>query len=185
MLLPANMLDDATAQRLQIDKSVCEHSWNQLRNLTLDEQQRLQKTLFQLYSENNFAEKTDPEQMLYSGFFEEHDKRLMNRVRQADAEALATGCFDFRDARLNEMLFRYRARNFPSSLTPNEQARWKAFCHWRLTDQNAQSGLTLAEFYARLAPLVTDASLSEQQQKLLKQLRAYADKLLEQAVVTV
>ncbi len=182
MLLPANMLDDATAQRLQINKAACEHNWNQLRNLTLDEQQRLQHTLFQLYSENNFAEKTDPEQMLYGGFFEDHDKRLMARVRQADTEALAGGQFDFRDPRLGEMLFRYRARNFPSSLNPEERLRWKAFCRWRLTNQDSQSSLTLPEFYVRLAQLVADASLSEQQQNLLKQLRAYADKLQEEVV---
>lgn len=182
MLLPANILDGPTAQRLQINKAACEHNWNQLRNLTLDEQQRLQHTLFQLYSENNFAEKTDPEQMLYGGFFEDHDKRLMARVRQADTETLAGGQFDFRDPRLGEMLFRYRARNFPSSLNREEQLCWKAFCRWRLTNQDSQSSLTLPEFYARLAQLVADASLSEQQQNLLKQLRAYADKLQEQVV---
>lgn len=177
MLLPANMLDDETAQRLRIDKAICEQHWNQLRNLTLIEQQQLQQTLYQLYSENNFVEKTDPEQMLYSGFFEDHDKRLMNRVRQADAETLQNSFFDFKDARLDEMLFRYRARNFPSSLNPDEHARWKAFCHWRLTDNEAQGSLTLPEFYARLAQLAADANLDERQQFLLKQLQAYADKL--------
>ncbi|PUA30686.1 MAG: exodeoxyribonuclease I [Cellvibrio sp. 79] len=177
MLLPATMLDDVTAQRLQIDKSVCELHWNRLRNLTLIEQQQLQQTLFQLYSENNFAEKTDPEQMLYSGFFDDQDKRVMSRVRQADAETLANFSVEFRDARLGEILFRYRARNFPSSLNPAEQARWKTFCQWRLTNKEAQSSLTLQEFYARLAQLAADASLSEQQQLLLKKLQAYADGL--------
>lgn len=177
MLLPANMLDDATAQRLQIDKSLCEQHWHRLRNLTLIEQQQLQQTLFQLYSENNFAEKTDPEQMLYSGFFDDQDKRLMSRVRQADAEILANFSFEFRDVRLGEILFRYRARNFPSSLNPDEQARWKAFCQWRLTNKEAQSSLTLPEFHARLAQLAADANLSEQQQLLLKKLQAYADGL--------
>lgn len=177
MLLPAGMLDDATAQRLQIDKARCEQHWHWLRNLTLAEQQRLQHTLFQLYSENGFAEKTDPEQMLYSGFFDDQDKRLMARVRQADAETLASATFDFRDARLGEMLFRYRARNFPASLNPAEQARWQAFCHWRRTDPAAQASLTLPEFYGRLAQLATDASLSKEQQLLLKQLQAYADNL--------
>jgi exodeoxyribonuclease-1 len=179
MLLPAAMLDDVTAQRLQIDKSRCERHWNCLRNLTLPEQQRLQQTLYQLYSENIFEEKTDPEQMLYKGFFDDQDKRLMARVRQADAETLANVPFDFHDARLGEMLFRYRARNFPASLNVEENARWKSFCHWRLTRKEAQSSLTLAEFYARLAELTVDASLNEQQQLLLQHLKTYADKLFQ------
>lgn len=177
MLTTEKMLDEITAQRLRIDKSVCERHLNQLRNLTLMERQQLQQTLFQLYSENSFAEKTDPEQMLYSGFFDDHDKRLMNLVRQADAETLANNTFHFRDTRLGEMLFRYRARNFPSSLNADEQVRWKAFCHWRLTSKDAQASLILPEFYVRLAQLAADASLSEQQQLLLKQLAVYADKL--------
>lgn len=180
MLLPANMLDDKTAQRLGIDKTLCERQWLRLCNLTLVEQQRLQQLLFQLYSENGFTEKTDPEQMLYSGFFEDQDKRLMSKVRQADGNMLAQQHFNFNDARLGEMLFRYRARNFPQSLTAEEKIRWRTFCQWRLTNPEAQSSLTLTDFTARLAQLTADATLSEQQHLLLKQLQVYADKLQQQ-----
>lgn len=180
MLLPANTLDDASAQRLHIDKTICERHWMRFCNLALNEQQHLQQTLFQLYSENNFAEKTDPEQMLYNGFFDEQDKRLMARVRQADAETLANNVFEFRDTRLGEILFRYRARNFPTSLSADEQSRWKAFCHWRLTNPEAQSSLTLTEFYSRLAQLAADESLNGEQQELLRQLQIYVDGLQRQ-----
>ena len=177
MLLPPSMLDDPTAQRLSINKQQCEQHWQTLRDLSLSEQQALQQKLYQLYSSQEFAEKTDPEQMLYNGFFDEHDKRLMARVRQATPELLASDTFAFHDARLTEMLFRYRARNFPSSLNADEKIRWLRFCQWRLTDSAAQSSLTLPEFYARLAQLAADASLTEQQQVLLTQLQVYVDKL--------
>lgn len=179
MLLPASMLDEATAQRLQIDRGVCERHWNRLRNLTLVEQKHLQQTLYQLYSENRFAEKTDPEQMLYQGFFDDHDKRLMARVRQADVDTLSSATFDFHDSRLEEMLFRYRARNFPESLSAQEQIRWKNFCHWRLTDKQAQSGLTLDEFDERLVPILADDSLTERQCLLLQDLKMYVERLAE------
>lgn len=177
MLLPSSMLDDPTAQRLAIDKARCEQHWQTLRNLSWAEQQTLQQKLCQLYSTQEFAEKTDPEQMLYSGFFDEQDKRLMTKVRQATPEQLANGIFDFRDPRLKEMLFRYRARNFPTNLTPEEQQRWRAFSRWRLTAKEAQASLTLDEFDVRLQLLIADASTLVSQQNLLKQLAAYADKL--------
>jgi exodeoxyribonuclease-1 len=177
MLLPVAMLDDSTAERLAIDKARCETHWQTLCNLSLEEQQALQQKLFQLYTSQEFAEKTDPEQMLYSGFFDEHDKRLMAQVRRADGETLAKAEISFRDARLGEILFRYRARNFPSSLNAEELVRWKNFCHWRLTDPAGQSSLTLPLFFARLERLAADASLTEHQQLVLKQLGAYADKL--------
>ncbi|HSC69005.1 MAG TPA: exodeoxyribonuclease I [Cellvibrio sp.] len=182
MLLPAAMLDDPTAERLAIDKLRCEQHWQQLRNLTVGEQQALQQKLAQLYRSQEFAEKTDPEQMLYSGFCDEQDKRLMARVRQSNAEVLAGADIHFRDARLVEMLFRYRARNFPFSLNAEERARWQQFCQWRLTDTQAQSSLTLPEFYARLAQLAADASLTGAQQLLLKQLHAYADNLQHKTI---
>jgi exodeoxyribonuclease-1 len=177
MLLPAAMLDDATARRLRIDKQRCEAHWQQLRNLTLSERESLLQRLHQLYFAQTFADKTDPEQQLYSGFFDEQDKRLMARVRSADARALATGEFPFRDPRLPEMLFRYRARNFPASLSDAEQRRWRDFCHWRLTSPEAQSSLTLAEFEQRVNALLQSEDTTEPQKNLLKELSFYADNL--------
>jgi len=46
--------------------------------------------------------------------------------------ALANCGFD--DPRLLELLFRYRARNFPASLTDLEAARWEAHRAARLFD---------------------------------------------------
>lgn len=177
MLLPPSMLDDPTAQRLAIDKVQCAQYWQALCNLSLHEWQALQQKLYQLYSGQEFAEKTDPEQMLYSGFFDEQDKRLMVQVRQATPELLSNEPFVFRDPRLKEMLFRYRARNFPTSLSFEELQRWQAFCRWRLTAKEAQASLTLDEFDERLQLLIADANTSESQQDLLKQLVVYADKL--------
>lgn len=177
MLLPAAMLDDSTARRLAIDKARCEQHWQILVKLSVEEQDALNQKLDQLYSSQEFAEKTDPEQMLYAGFFDAHDKQLMAQVRRADGHALAGAEFNFHDHRLKEMLFRYRARNFPASLNDDEKASWKHFCQWRLTDPQAQSSLTLPQFYARLTQLAGDGTLSAGQELLLKQLQLYADNL--------
>jgi exodeoxyribonuclease-1 len=177
MIMPANMLDGATAERLGIDKQLCERHWQTLRDMTLEEQQHLQRVLHQLYSENGFAEKIDPEQMLYNGFFDDADKQLMAQVRRATAEELAAQTFAFRDQRLKEMLFRYRARHFPASLNSIEQKQWEEFRLWRLTDPEAQNGLTLADFRERVGRLMEAPEVTGQQKILLKQLSAYADKL--------
>lgn len=177
MLLASNMLDDKTASRLQIDKALCEKHWQQLANLSLSEQQRLQEKLYALYSDMGFAEKTDPEQMLYSGFFDEHDKRLMVQVRHASPEVLATAAFPFKDARLTELLFRYRARNFPASLSVAEQLRWREFCRWRMNDPASGSSLTLAELHQRITRLRAEAELDERQEQLLEGLLLYVAQL--------
>ena len=43
-------------------------------------------------------------------------------------ECSPSSLFPFQDARLVEMLLRYRARNFPDSLSSDEQQEWFEFC---------------------------------------------------------
>ncbi|MDT8406643.1 MAG: exodeoxyribonuclease I [Methylococcales bacterium] len=69
----------------------------------------------------------DPETQLYSGgFISDQDRQLMIKVHQSNPEQLARIDWPFHDARLPELLFRYRGRNFPQTLSPDEQARWRA-----------------------------------------------------------
>jgi len=177
MILPPNMLNDATATRLNLDRSLAERHWQRLANLSVSEHEALQAKLYALYSESNFAERTDPEQMLYSGFLNDQDKKLMQQVRRASPEALASQSFDFSDARLPELLFRYRARNFPASLNPQEQLRWREFVQSRLSDSGAGAGLILPEFQQRLAVLQAAEGTSPAQQQMLLQLAAYVQEL--------
>lgn len=180
MLLPASMLDDQTAQRLQINKVVCEQHWQQLSTLTQAERDRLQQILYALYSQQSFAEKTDPEQMLYSGFFEDQDKKLMAQVRRSTAEELTQKTFKFKDHRLAELLFRYRARNFPQSLTELERQQWRAFCQRRLTDPSAGASIVMDDLHARIATLMAAAETGAAQKNLLRQLQEYALSLKDQ-----
>ena len=50
-------------------------------------------------------------------------------------------------------MFRYRARNWPQTLDPQERARWQAYRVLRLTDTEASRGRTLAAFFTRLSEL--------------------------------
>lgn len=182
MLLPPKMLDDSTAQRLAIDSARCYRHWQRLANLSPDEQQSLRTKLTALYSEQSFAESTDPEQMLYSGgFFGDQDKRLMQKIRALAPEVLAQTEFSFKDTRLPELLFRYRARNFSETLNPAEQLRWQEFCQRRLTDSATGAGIVRAEFQQRLAEKFAQEDLTETQRTLLKHLALYADSLIAPA----
>lgn len=177
MILPPTMLDEPTAARLQIDRAVLEQHWQQLRNLSLSEQQALQEKLYEMYSEIGFIEKTDPEQMLYDGFFDEADKKRMLQVRRATPEQLATQAFDFTDKRLSTLLFRYRARNFPHTLSPAEQKEWQAFCYLRRTDSNAGASLQIDALRHRVAELLQLETITDPQTNTLKELLKYADNL--------
>jgi exodeoxyribonuclease-1 len=104
----------------------------------------------------------------------------MLQVRKADGAALAKQTFIFEDKRLPELLFRYRARNFPQTLSADEHEEWKQFCYRRLTDPAAGAGIVLEDYQRRLAEL-NAAAPTEQQKNVLLQLAQYADNLLRLA----
>ena len=186
MLVTASMLDDeAVTQRLALDKARCMAHYQRLVQLAPAQQQALEAKLFALYTSQEFAPRSDPEQQLYSGFFGDGDKRLMNRVRQLAPAALAGATLEFADERLPELLFRYRARNYPETLNPAERQRWRDFCRARLggLGDSAQGCLTLAELRQRIDRLAAELSAQRQdeslrnKQEILKKLHAYADSL--------
>jgi exodeoxyribonuclease-1 len=58
----------------------------------------------------------------------------MNDLRRLSPAKLAQVRSSFDDSRLDELLFRYRARNFPASLSPEELQRWEEYRAARLFD---------------------------------------------------
>jgi exodeoxyribonuclease-1 len=96
-------------------------------------------------------------------------------VRDADPAALGKQNWPFADERLPELLFRYRARNFPQTLTNQEQQQWQLFCQQRLLQAELGAPITLAGFYQGLDQAGDE--LSPAQQQLLDDWRAYATAL--------
>jgi exodeoxyribonuclease-1 len=174
VVVTPKLLDPETAERLGIDVAQCRAHRQQLQSLP-----GLAEKLGQVYGGREMPAITDPDRMLYSGgFFTDADKRVMDKVRAASPETLRDESFLFEDTRLPEMLFRYRARNFPNSLTPEETAQWEEFRFQYLTDPEAGASITMDEYHARIEALQADTSLYPQQQELLQQLLAYGDELL-------
>ena len=80
------------------------------------------------------AAPTDPEQDLYAGFVSNGDRHRLNELRAMGGAQLAQAKTSFDDPRLTELLWRYRARNFADSLSPEEEERWEAHRKARLMD---------------------------------------------------
>jgi exodeoxyribonuclease-1 len=119
----------------------------------------------------------DPELALYGGgFLPDADKRLLAQVRATPPHELGTRAFPFRDPRYPELLFRYRARNWPETLNEEEHARWESFRRARLTRHTPLTGLTLDDYFARLDELRHDPQARDKL-ALLDQLQAWGEQL--------
>ncbi|MBU1357239.1 MAG: exodeoxyribonuclease I, partial [Gammaproteobacteria bacterium] len=67
----------------------------------------------------------DVDEDLYGGFVGPAERRRLTHLRTLSPTELAHARTGFDDSRLEELLFRYRARNFPESLGDEERERWE------------------------------------------------------------
>ncbi len=171
----AKLVDDAAAQRLALDMDSCRRHWAMLHRAG-----GLQEKLMGIYQQREFNGSDDPDTQLYGGFFGDDDRRQMERIRQLGPEELAHEVFQFKDARLPELLWRYRARNFPQQLNEAERKRWFAFCKQRLRSPVAP--LHGFDTFRRRLQELAEEPRSDFQQHLLQELYDYADALEQEGL---
>jgi len=120
------------------------------------------------------AQAPDVDEDLYGGFVGNADRGRLQRLRELPPEQLATRRTGFDDARLEELLFRYRARNFAPTLSEDEWARWEQHRAERLHD-GAGGALTLQVFFDRIDAL--NESADERGQAILESLYDWAEQI--------
>jgi exodeoxyribonuclease-1 len=113
----------------------------------------------------------DPDQDLYGGFVGNEDRRRLNHLRSLAPLELAMDRTGFDDPRLAELVFRYRARNFPDTLSTEEQERWKTHCADCLLD--GKGGARTAERMFGEIDLLSE-TVDERGEEILGALYDYA-----------
>lgn len=177
VVAPLSVLREEDQQRLGLDMALYHQRAEQLSAA----QAVWQTKLTDIYDSQEFAPSEDPEQQLYDGFIGDRDRRLCEQVRTVDPAQLASGQWMFDDARLPELLFRYRARNFPQTLNIQDQQRWLSFCQQRLSNPALGAPNTLHGFEQALQNAWQDADAT--QRELLGQWQAHALSLRERYAV--
>lgn len=127
----------------------------------------------QVFSTERERMPSDVDASLYDGFIGDGDKRLFAQVRTTPPEALGLAEFGFRDTRLPEMLFRYRARNWPQTLTAQERSRWNDYRRTRLCTESGLSEYSFARYAEEIAMLRALHAQDTSRQVLLDRLEAW------------
>lgn len=157
-LAPVNTVDDACYSRLKLDKDVV------LANaeLLLRNQNNWFELIKSLYSEKMEFSSSDAEHMLYDKFIDYNNKQLCTRVHFADYYKLKDLQESFSDARLKVLLFRYRARNYPETLSDDEKLEWQNYCHDRLDNNNDLATVSRQEFIEKAHSYLNQNKSQEQ-----------------------
>ena len=177
VIVPLNTMDDQAAERLNISVSDSQDHLDIIKK-AISSGLDLAGKLRQVFSDRVYDEISDPDLSLYSGgFFSNADRNTMQQLHSLTPEELSKSAPIFEDSRLPEMLFRYRARNFPHTLTTDEQGRWAEYRKERLTQPDGGGSLTLEEYNNRVEELRARSELTEKDKSVLDELVAYGDQM--------
>lgn len=173
VVAPIKTMDAEAAQRLSINKDICETN----RQTILQHLPDLIDKINTAFTTQSFPETTDPDAQIYSGgFFSTADNNRMEQVRSCPPSELNQCKLSFDDQRLPEMLFRYRARNYPETLSDDELKQWDEFRQKRLSDP-AMGPRTINQFKAQIADLQSNPDTTGDQLVILDELLGYANEI--------
>ncbi len=172
-LAPRNTLNEDAARRIELDLDACYRHWQKL-----CAGPEFFQRVATAYSSHAFEPTGDVDSALYDDFLSNADAALSAQIRRASPKELATAQFDFQDRRLPELLFRYRARNWPETLSGLETQRWEQLRRQRLAQDNAGGSITFAEFSTQIMQLRVTHERDRQAQQLLDSLETWGQNLL-------
>ena len=168
------LVDDASAKRMKLDKEKCSIHWHSyMHQHNVHALTEKLKTVF----DAPFIAHNEPEQSLYNGgFLSSQDKINGENIRNANYQQLSERTFIFEDKRFDELLWRYKARNYYHELTLEEQQDWHDFCQQRLNNPSCKSHLSWEQYKLKLEQLkLQKKTLSEADQKKLTLIEALTE----------
>lgn len=168
IVAPDNTLRTEDAERIGLDRDHCERNLAILRN-----NPQIREKVVELFAEAEpFPKSDNVDAKLYDGFFSSADKAAMNIIRETLPQNLPALDLTFQDPRIKTLLFRYRARNYPATLTYDEQQ------HWLRHRQDVFTQDKLSEYFFIIEQLFTEYQGNEEKCRQLKALMEYAAKLV-------
>ncbi len=173
VLAPAKTLLPENAARLGIDREQCLANLASLKSHT----ELRQKVIDVFSSQKDFSDTTNPDYQLYNGFTSKADKQKFEVIHQTAPEQLGFLQLDFEDQKFNTLFFRYRARNWPETLNPQELESWRAYCKNKIMHGEDQPSIDAQDFMLTLENLVHEHEGDEQKLTILKALYHYAQNL--------
>ena len=130
-----------------------------------------------VYANEHEHAPSDVDASVYDGFIADGDKQRLGEVRSTPPAQLGERVFGFKDTRLDELLFRYRARNWPQTLTLPEQQRWDEYRRRRLSLDVGLSEYTFESWQSELDGLCAQYADDGGKLVLLDQLQAWGNTL--------
>lgn len=138
---------------------------------------KLQPLYFKEFASSN--PNLDSDLGIYNGFFSNDEINQAKAVHfQIKDNKLADFDYSRFSPRLKEMVFKIKARSFPSTLTPLEKKQWLHYAKSRVLDSAIGAELTLDQFYKEVED-IRKSALSSEDERVLKEIEDYVSAIIE------
>lgn len=159
---PLGVVDDKAWEKLQLSQDIITKHF---KGLTKD----ITDKIAAAFSEREpYKGSEDVEGQLYDGFINGKDKARVEVIRNASESDLVDFHPEFADERLDALLLRYKARNYPRALSSDEQEQWQEY---RLKKFNAQ----ISKYLETLTELAKTYQEDSEKNYLLQELQLWAE----------
>lgn len=170
VLLPMTEITPDAAKRLGLNGDLLRSHLSELRGVRDARGDAFTSDYQAVYRSSPKPADVNPDTALYGSFVPNADKRLIQEVRDASPPELRDRRFAFSDPRLPELLFRYRARNWPEILSEEERLLWQEHCR---TYWETNKHLNMESFQSALDAELCTEGLTEKQRAALADLQRW------------
>ncbi len=169
---PATVLDDEIRDRLGLDARALKRHYRVLQSA-----RSFEERVRAAYDRDFDDEGVDVDAALYAGFIPDGDREMLMQMLDADVSLAEASAVAFEDERLASLVFRYRARNYPDTLSDDEKARWRVHCRARHLEPDDDGRTAMHAYDASIAALREQHAASEAVKALLDDLARYGRRL--------
>lgn len=128
---PISVLKGVNLERIGLDYALCQKHLAKIKEFA-----GIEKKAAAVFDQPFDSKLDDVDEMIYSGFFSFKERARLESIRQLPAEKIPFEVNDFTDGRAATLIQRYKARNFPETLTQEQGQQWQADALQRLEQRN-------------------------------------------------
>lgn len=172
-LAPLSVVDESSWKRLGLSKVEVLKNWEEAR-LNADK-------LYKAYTPREFPKEPNEvtletvDGLLYKDFFGDSDKKITDRIHKLTPEEMVEFEPIFVDARLAELFFLLRARQYPKLLLADDRARWEDYVHKKLLESEPP---LYATYMNKLNELAKADYLDADKRYVLEELALYGQSIV-------